>query len=246
MKRAIKFIFPGFAAVLFFTVQPAAAQELTGYQVMERVDNRVVPVDATMLTKMKLIDKRGKARERTIKTYRYGDDKQIMWFLTPANIKGSSFLRISYDDRDDDMWLYLPSFGKVRRIASHAKKGSFMGSDFTFEDMGDRKLDDYAYKLLGEEKVGDKECRVVESVPHENVATDYSKIVSWVWKDADAAVKEEFYDKRGTLKKIKLMEFIKVDTYWMIQTMSMENLKSKHKTEKSIPVSMRVFSTPGT
>ncbi len=208
-----------------------AQEQMTGAQIMEKVDTRTVPVDSRMETIMKLIDKRGSVRERTLKSYRWGDDKQIMWFLAPADVKGSSFLKHTYDDRDDDMWLYLPSFGKVRRIASHAKKGSFMGSDFTYEDMGDRKLKDYEYKLMGEEKIDGKECWIVESIPNKGVVTDYSKIVSWVWKTEYMLIKEDFYDRRNQLKKKKVLEPVNVGKYWVAQFMSMENLKSKHKTE---------------
>ncbi|MFC1555448.1 outer membrane lipoprotein-sorting protein [candidate division KSB1 bacterium] len=219
------FIFSIFATAL------GISQEITGFDIMKRVDERPVPADATMQTIMKLIDKRGKERVRTIKTYRFGDNKQIMWFLEPADVKGSSFLKHEYDDRDDDMWLYLPAFGKERRIASHQVKGSFMGSDFTYEDMGDRDLKDYTYKVLKEESLDDKACWVIESIPNDGVVTDYSKIVSWVRKDADTPAKEEFYDKRGNLKKVKNVEVINIEEFWLLSTLVMENLKSEHKTE---------------
>ena len=140
-------------------------------------------------------------------------------------------MRLSYDDRDDDMWIYLPAFGKVRRIASHAKNGNFMGSDFTYEDMGDRKLNDYTYKLLKEETIGDKDCWVVESIPKEGLTTDYSKIISWIWKDEFIELKEEFYDKKGNLKKIKHMDLQQVESYWLPSKMSMKDLKSNHQTD---------------
>ena len=218
-------------AVIQFFNEVKAQEKLTASQIMEHWDNRTIPIDMTSKMTMNLIDKNGKVRMRLLKAYRMSDDKQIMWFLEPANVKGSSFLRLSYDDRDDDMWIYLPAFGKVRRIASHAKKGSFMGSDFTFEDMGDRKLQDYAYQLLKEEVINGKSCWMVESVPNEGVATDYSKIISWIWKEDYLDLKEEFYDKKGNLKKVKTLELIKVEKYWVPKLIVMENLKSKHKTE---------------
>ena len=114
----------------------AIAQDtMTADQIMTKVDTRIVPKDVTAQMRMDLIDNKGSVRQRTVKTNKLGDDKQIMWFLSPADVKGSSFLRMSYDDKDDDMWIYLPAFGKVRRIASSAKNGSFMGTDFTFEDL---------------------------------------------------------------------------------------------------------------
>jgi hypothetical protein len=202
----------------------------TAEQIMKKVDTRIIPKDLTAMMKMDLISKKGKVRSRAMKTYRMSDDKQIMWFLEPADVKGSSFLRLSHEERDDDMWLYLPAFGKVRRIASHAKKGNFMGSDFTYEDMGDRKLNDYAYKLIKEETMGNKTCWVIESIPKPGITTDYAKIISWIWKDDYQAVKEEFYDKKSNLKKVKNVDLQRVANYWLPSKIIMEDLKSKHKT----------------
>jgi len=232
MNKIIAFLFglAVFTAIQSFN-DVTAQEKLSAYQIMDHWDNRTVPIDMTTKMTMNLIDDKGKTRSRLLKACRMSDDKQIMWFLQPADVKGSSFLRLSYDDRDDDMWIYLPAFKKVRRIASHAKKGSFMGSDFTFEDLGDRKLKEYTYQLLGEEEIDGKSCWIIESVPNDEVATDYSKIVSWIWKEEYLDIKEEYYDKKGNLKKVKTLDVIKVDKYWVPTLIVMENLKSDHKTE---------------
>lgn len=232
MKAKTFFILCGLILFVIISSTTLISQEkFSADQIMQKVDTRTIPKDMTAMMKMDLIDKKGNVRSRAMKTYRMGDDKQIMWFLQPADVKGSSFLRLSYEDRDDDMWLYLPAFGKVRRIAAHAKSGNFMGSDFTYEDMGDRKIQDYTYKLLKEEMIGDDACWVIESIPNQGVTTDYAKITSWIWKNDYLAIKEEFYDKKGNLKKIKTVDIQQVGKYWVPSKMSMEDLKSKHKTE---------------
>ena len=203
----------------------------TADEIMAKVDTRVVPKDTRTFMKMNLIDSKNTVRQKDLKTYKLSDEKTMMWFLSPADVKGSCFFKISHDDKDDDMWIYLPALGKVRRIASSATNGSFMGSDFTYEDMGDRKLKDYTYKLLKEEASSGKECWVIECMPNTGVSTDYSKIISWIWKDDYFALKEEFYDKKGKLKKIKTSELTKVKTYWIPQKILMDDLSAKHKTE---------------
>lgn len=250
MNRVI-FLLIGIIIAVIFMQDTAQSQELSADEIMVKVDTRTIPADMVSDMTMDLIDKRGNTRSRAVNTNRMSDDKMIMWFLKPADIKGSSFLRISYDDRDDDMWIYLPAFRKVRRIASHAKKGSFMGSDFTYEDMGDRKVKDYTYKKLKEsDKFGEYDCWVVESTPVEGLVTDYSKIFSWIWKDDFFPVKEEFYDKRGNLKKVKEAELIKTGKYWTPGKMTMEDIKSMHKTvlvfdkiEVDTGLDEKVFST---
>lgn len=208
------------------------AKAQTADEIMKKVDTRTVPKDMKTIMKMNLIDKSNQVRQRDLKTYKLGDEKTMMWFLNPADVKGSSFLKISHDDRDDDMWIYLPALGKVRRIASSATNGSFMGSDFTYEDMGDRKLKDYTYKLLKTESYSGKECSVIECTPKSGVSTDYSKIISWIWKDGDYfTMKEEFYNKKGTLKKIKTADVVKIKTYWVPKKYTMNDLSVNHKTE---------------
>jgi len=179
-----------------------------------------------------LIDKKGRERVRTVRIIRQGDERQIMWFLAPADVRGTSFLRISNEDRNDDMWLYLPAFKKVRRIATKARKENFMGSDFTYEDMEKRKLKDYTYKLLREERLADHECYVVESIPKESVDSDYSKIISWVWKDDYLIIKEEFYDGKAELRKVKTMRGLeKHNQYWIPGGLKMENVQKQHVTD---------------
>lgn len=220
--------------VLFFGfifISGDKKEELTGEELAQKVVTREQPKTMKATMKMVLIDKKGDKRERKVSTIREGDKKMLMWFLSPADEKGVSFLRKSYDDRDDDMWIFLPAFGKVRRIASHAKKGNFMGTDFTYEDMGERKIKNYTYKILKQEKTGDKNYWVLEWTPKQDVDTDYSKIISWVWQENYSPIIEEFYDRTGEKKKVKKMDVEKRDKYWLPVKMVMEDIKANHKTE---------------
>ena len=92
MKKIITMIL---GLAVFVVVQPfnevKAQDKLTAYQIMEHVENRIIPIDMTSQMSMNLIDKKGKIRKRLLKTYRMSDDKQIMWFLEPSDVKGSSF-----------------------------------------------------------------------------------------------------------------------------------------------------------
>lgn len=219
------------AGLTLFASPAAKAQDLDGYEIMKRVDERSIPTDMVSSMTMNIIDKKGRMRTRQLDSYRYEDNKALMFFTSPADVKGSSFLRLSFDDRDDDMWIYLPSFGKVRRIASHAQNGSFMGSDFTYEDLGDRKLDNYTYTLLGEEKSGDYDVWIVESVPKDGIITEYSKSVAKVWKDGYIPIHVDLYDKGGNLRKQMDVELVKVGVYWVYGKITMSNLKRNGRTE---------------
>jgi hypothetical protein len=116
----------------------------------------------------------------------YGKDKKTIMFLQqPADVKGTGFLTSDYNDesKTNDRWLYLPAMKKTRRISgTSAKKEYFMGSDFTYDDMGNRDVDSDNHKLLKEETVNGQSCRVIESTPKESDGL-YSKNISWIRKD---------------------------------------------------------------
>ena len=135
------------AALVLIGLGPASAAagdaQPTGRQVMEWVEDRDDGDDAISGMRMTLIDKHGNERIREIRflSKDFADDEyQLLFFLSPADVKDTGFLTFDYDDpdRDDDQWLYLPALKKTKRIAVGDKSGSFMGSDFSCADMTSR------------------------------------------------------------------------------------------------------------
>ncbi|UCD38342.1 MAG: outer membrane lipoprotein-sorting protein, partial [Fidelibacterota bacterium] len=142
---------------------PLAAQ--TGYDIAMMMDEREQPEDMVSDMTMILTSRTGSSRTLTVHSVRKGDDKQIVWFLAPADDRGVAFLKIEYEDREDEMRMWLPSFKRMRRISSSAKGESFMGSDLSYEDMTIRDLDEYTYELLGEEVLDGTQVWILESTP---------------------------------------------------------------------------------
>ena len=132
-------------SVLLMAVPVAlhAQETMTGLQVIENVYNRPTGKDMKCDLTMTLINSRGDERVRRIRQFSrdFGDmEKKIMFFLSPADVRNTSFMNWSYDQagKDDDQWIYLPALKKVKRISSDSRSDSFMGSDFTYDDLGDR------------------------------------------------------------------------------------------------------------
>lgn len=213
--------------------QPANAQ-LTGQQVMEKVYNNPSGEDTQGSLTMTLTNNRGEQRMRTLKQFIKDDgkmEKKIMFFVTPADVKNTSFMNWSYTDgRSDDQWIYLPALKRTKRISSEGKSDYFMGSDFTYDDLGDRHPNQDNHKLLREETVDGKDCYVVESTPKEDDYL-YSKTITWVMKDNFLGLKREFYDDRGKLLKVlTIKKFDKVDGFWTILETEMHNVQKNHRT----------------
>jgi outer membrane lipoprotein-sorting protein len=202
---------------------------------MKKVDDRDDGESMKAKLTMTLTNKKGYERVRKIITVRkdFGkDSKQMMTFLEPADVKETSFLSWVYDDpkKDDLQWLYLPAFERVRKISSSSKKESFMGSDFNYEDLGDRDLDADVHKLVKEEKFNNRDCYVIESVP-KNKRYMYSKRVGWIDKESLLPVKVDYYDRRGRhIKQLTCSGIEKIDNIWTWTSIKMENIKKKHST----------------
>jgi len=213
----------------------ARSGELTGRDIAITVDERPDGDDRRGTMTLTLTNSRGRTRIRTVTTLSrdYGaDSKTLMYFEAPADVKGTSFLQFEYDapEKEDDKWLYMPALKRVRRIAGSSKNEYFMGTDFTYDDLGDRSVDEDTHELLGEEEMGGHACWIVEAVP---VDEDYmySRVVRWIRKDVLLPARVEFYERQGELLKILTVTDVReVDGFWSIYEMEMENVLEEHRT----------------
>lgn len=233
MKKILLLVLILIGALLVHLV--AEENKLTGRDIMIKVDNRPDGDDRKSVMRMILINKRGRKRERQILSYSkdYGKDKKtMMYFQKPADVKGTGFLSWEYDDpsKDDDRWLYLPALKKVRRISGSSKNDYFMGSDFTYDDMGGRSVDEDTHTLLKEEMVDKRSCWVIRSVSKDKKYM-YSRVHLWIDKESLFPLKSEYYDRDGKLLKILTLEDIRLQNgVWTAFKWKMEHHKRRHQT----------------
>jgi outer membrane lipoprotein-sorting protein len=201
------------------------AQVDKAVEYMKKVDEVKIPgKDTTGIAKMVLVSTDGKEETRKMKIYRKGD-KKIYFFLYPPGVEGVAFLSLS----DDQMYLYLPAFKKVRRIASSAKNENFMGTDMSYEDMAEGSfLEKYVPKIISE-----KESEVViELNKKAEVDSSYSKIVLTVDKKTWVRTSAENYDKNGKLvKKMNCPDVKVIDGYPTMMLVEMTDVQSGHMTK---------------
>src|SRR5215218_1469847 len=139
------------ALCLAVTAAPPRPSALTAEQIARNVQDRDTGRDSRAELRMKLFDRRGRARDRalTLLTLRRTEgDRSLIRFTYPNDIRVTGFLVWEHPAGDDERFLYLPSLGRVRRIAGSEAQESFVGSDFSYEDIGGRELDDFTYTLL--------------------------------------------------------------------------------------------------
>ncbi|MEC9490810.1 MAG: outer membrane lipoprotein-sorting protein [Halanaerobiales bacterium] len=225
-----------FAILMIFAVSFSAAA-ISGREVMERVDDRKSGETQHALLGMDLIDQEGNVRARVAEIWSQENKnnlrESVMVFYEPASIEGTRFLQIENKNSDDDQWIYLPDLGRVRRIAGGQGSDSFMGTDFTYDDLKSRDINDFKYELLRQEEFNGYQTYVVEAVPKNPAAEQYAKTISWVTKEHYIPIKLEMYNKDNQdLYKVMRVDskIKKVDGIWTAFSATMENLDTGHST----------------
>jgi outer membrane lipoprotein-sorting protein len=194
-----------FVLVLALTGALAAAQDAAS--IVERSRNRIQADTVSIRSRMLITDRNGAVTERLIDQFSKkdanGSNRTLIVFQAPASVRGTRFLTIENQDRADDQWIFLPGLGRVRRIAATEGSGSFVGTDFSYDDIAsmDRNVDLDNHRLLREERFADSDCYVIESTP-KDANYQYSRMIQWIAKNNFITYKIELYDRRGTLVKV--------------------------------------------
>lgn len=191
-------------------------------------------IDSQAAFDMTLKSKNGEQSNRSLRISSLeqvsGGEKSLVIFDSPSDLQGTALLTFSHPKVDNEQWLYLPAAKRVKRISSNNKNGSFMGSEFSFEDLTSFEIEKYTYLYLKDDKYNDVDCFVVEQIPVDK-NSGYSRRVVWIDKSEYRTHKVEFYDRRNTLLKTLTMSDFEeyLDKFWRAKSFLMVN----HQTGKS-------------
>jgi len=192
--------------------------------------------DYTAKMKMVLRNRQGQESSRQIRIRALeveGDgDQSLFIFDTPRDVKGTAFLTYSHKTGDDEQWLYLPALKRVKRISSRNKSGSFMGSEFAYEDIASQEVEKYTYKWLRDESYDGMECFVSERFPVDKKHSGYSRQVTWMDKEEYRPLKVEYYDRKNDLLKTLTIAGYRqfLGQFWRAGEMYMVNHQSGKST----------------
>ena len=212
--------------VLFTGLMNTRAQN--AIEILQKVDKVLYSaVDQQNKVAIILIDKTGKESKREADVIQKGNDMRLFRFTAPSSQAGIAFLSLP----KDVMYLYMPAFGKERRIASHVKNQKFAGTDFSYDDMEAKLLSSkYDPEIMDQ----DNETYTLKLTPKPDLKTDYSKQLMKVDKQNFYPVTNEYYDKGGNKAKEAVYTFEKVGNYWSSKEILMKDLKRNHSTKMII------------
>ena len=242
--RLVTALIVGFA----ITVPPTDVLAASAGEIIEASQKafHYAGADAKGKLRMELIDRSGAKRVRVLTMLRRNQNqnnaqKYFMYFHEPNDVQRLTFMVWKYAEREDDRWIFVPAIDLIRRIAAEDKYSSFVGSDFNYEDVSGRDVEEDTHTLLREESINDRETFVIESIPRTPAV--FTKRVSWIDKKNLLPLKEEYYDAQSDLQRIFTADEIKdipageggaSAVYPTIMKRTMENVKSGHRTEVTV------------
>lgn len=189
--------------------------------------------DGRAKVNMKIVDKKGQTREREFTIIRKdvedgGGQKYFLYFLRPADVRKMVYMVHKHTDKDDDRWLYLPALDLVKRIAATDKRTSFVGSDFLYEDVSGRSLQEDNHELIQTTE----ELFVVKNVPKQPDTVEFAYYNVSIDRKAYLPVKMEYYDRSNKLYRIiEAVKIEKIQEFPTVVKSVVSDLKTGSKTE---------------
>ena len=218
----------------FFVIY-AYAFGITIEEIATQIDKRTSGFQSSVsVLKMTISDKSGRSieKEMELKTLEKKEgSKALLEFLSPADAKGTKLLTHQNLDKDDDQWLYMPVIKRVKRISGRGKSGSFMGSEFTYEDLSTQDKDKFSFNDKVEEVVIDGVKYYKGERVSKESSTTYSKQIIYVTTDNFLISKVEYYDKNGSLLKVATMsDYKETKGHFRVGKVVMKNVQKGSQT----------------
>ena len=182
---------------------------------------------------LQVIDAKGKITEKRWQTFRlgsFGRSKAVLRFTAPPEVKGVALLILNHPDRASDQWMWTPAIARERRIAFQDRSTRFFATDFSFEDLEERDVDQYDYKLAGEETVDGALSWRIEFRPKQSRLSQYTSSLIWIRKDHYTFVQLESYIKDQLVRRLKYSDFRQIQGVWTALNWEMRDLRRNSRT----------------
>lgn len=233
-------IFPKFFGLLFCLLWLAgllpatASAQPTGQELAQLVHDRYVGEDVVSRQIMELLPAGGEKRVRELSITaadRGSTRKTLLRFTSPADIQGTGFLALEDGQGGTEQFLYLPALKRARRIVAGQKSRSFVNTDFSYEDMERRPVEDSEHTIAGQETLNDVPCWILESRPKPRTESQYSLVRAWVARDIHLTLRTDFFaEGQQPIKRYTVLQLESIQDIWTETKVAMEDLQSGHKT----------------
>jgi len=221
------------AVCMVFALVPAGVAQNEARRIVEEAQRRAESKSQRYEGFLQVLDSKGKVADKRwvfMRLGSHGRSKSVLRFVTPAEVKGVALLIVNHPDRASDQWMWTPALQRERRIALQDRSTRFFGTDFSFEDLEERDVNQYDYRLLGDEAIDGAPCWRIESTPSERKTSQYTKSEVWIRKDNYALAQVESYIKTEVVRRLKYSDFLQVQGIWTGRRMEMNDFRRKSRT----------------
>jgi hypothetical protein len=160
----------------------------------------------------------------------HGNSKAVLRFTAPPEVKGVALLIVNHPDRASDQWMWTPALERDRRIALQDRSARFFGTDFSFEDLEERDIDQFDYKLLGEETFEGAACWKLESRPKLKKSSQYTSSELWIRKDNYVIIRIDHSKKDKLVRRIDYRDIENIQDIWTPKTLEVNDIGRKSRT----------------
>jgi outer membrane lipoprotein-sorting protein len=226
------------AVLLLLTAAPAFS-DIDARKILDGVYQQDTSHDSAMRAVFDVFDKDGHKTTKKFMVFRQGspgDNKTLVRFTEPAEIRGVTLLSYSHKGDADRQWLYIPATQRTRSVTPRERSEKFAGTDFTYEDVAERALDDFNYRLLSEnETIDGHKTYKVEAKPADASRSQYRYVYYWVSQDVPVILHAEMYDQNGKLvRELHASALKKVSGIWGARHVEMQSVEEKTRTVLTI------------
>jgi outer membrane lipoprotein-sorting protein len=221
------------AAVVILIIGAPALAQSDARAIVEEAQRRAESKSQRYEGLLQVLDSRGKVADKRwlfVRLGSHGRSKAVLRFVAPAEVKGVALLIVNHPDRASDQWMWTPALQRERRIALQDRSTRFFGTDFSFEDLEERDVNQYNYRLLGEETIDGALCWRVESTPSQKKISQYTRAEVWIRKDNHAFAQVESYIKADMVRRLTYSDFAQVQGVWTGRRLEMTDLRRKSRT----------------
>jgi len=223
------------AMPLLIDAHSALAQ--SARQIVEEAQKRTDAKSQRYEGLLQVFDAKGRVSDKRWSFERlgsHGNSKAVLRFTAPAEVKGVALLVVNHPDRASDQWMWTPAIERDRRIALQDRSTRFFGTDFSFEDLEERDVDQFDYTLAGDDAVDGSACWKIESKPKESKSSQYTKSVVWIRKDTYAFGRVENYVKDQVVRRLNYFDLQNVQGVWTARQMEMSDLRRGGRTRLTL------------
>lgn len=214
-----------------------AATGQTARDIVQETQNRARANSELYEGALKVVDAKNKITEKRWVYERlgsFGDSKAVLRFNAPAEVKGVALLVVNHKDRASDQWMWTPALQRERRIALQDRSSRFFGTDFSFEDLEERDVDQYDYKLVGDDTIDGVPCWKLESRPKETKSSQYTSSLVWVRKPNYTFARIDNFKKDKLARRITYTDLQNVQNIWSARRIEVFDSERNSRTILSL------------